>query len=170
VSPSASVSESASASISPSVSPSVSPSASPSASPSEGYQGYTRGNYDVLPANDDDLETAYTAQNLIDVATKDDVRVGQAAVQEHMVHQYKDYIGANNFCTLEWEGQTTLAPTSSTVYLQIYNRNTTTWDTVDSDNTSSADVDFILTGTVADLTNYKDVNSVISCRIYQEAL
>ena len=87
-----------------------------------------------------------------------------------MIHEYKDYVGANTSCILEWEGQTTLVPTSSTVYLQIYNRNTTTWDTVDSDNTSSADVDFILTGNVADLTDYKDGNTVIACRIYQEAV
>jgi len=87
-----------------------------------------------------------------------------------MVHQFKDYVGASNACTLEGELQTTLAPSSSTVYLQIYNLNTTTWDTVDNDNTSSVNTDFTLTANVADLTNYKNVSNVISCRIYQLAI
>jgi hypothetical protein len=152
------------------VSPSLSPSASPSASPSPGYQEYTRGDEVALPGDDTDLETSYTPQDYIDVSTKNDVRVDQTATQEYMIHQFKDYVGSENSCNLEWEGQTTLAPTSSTVYLQIYNRNTLTWDTVDSDNTSAADADFTLEANIADLTNYKDGSDVISCRVYQEAL
>jgi len=123
-----------------------------------------------LPANDNDLETNYSAQDYLDVDTKNDVRVGQTATSQYAIHQFKDYVGTSNTANLEWEGQTNLAPTSSTVFLQIYNRNTTTWDTVDSDSTSSAGTDFILTANIADLTNYKDANSIISCRIYQQAL
>jgi hypothetical protein len=71
---------------------------------------------------------------------------------------------------LSWLGKTTLAPSSSTVYLQIYNRNTSEWETVDSDNSSSADVSFQLQANILDLTNYKDIDTYISCRIYQEAI
>jgi hypothetical protein len=35
-------------------------------------------------------------------------------------------------------------------------------------NTSNADTDFTLSGSVSDLTNYKDAGNVISCRVYQE--
>ena len=87
-----------------------------------------------------------------------------------MIHQFKDYAGESSSCTLEWEGQTSLVPSLSTVYLQIYNRNTTTWDTVDSDNFSNANTDFILTADIANLTNYKDGGNVISCRVYQLAV
>jgi hypothetical protein len=86
-----------------------------------------------------------------------------------MIHEYKDYTGSNTHCVLEWEGKTSLAPTSSTVYLQIYNQITTTWIEVDHDDTSDADINFILTGEIPDLTDYKDGNSLISCRVYQEA-
>jgi len=55
----------------------------------------------------------------------------------------------------------------STVFLQIYNRDTTTWETIDSDNSTAADTDFILTADMADLTDYKDNNNVIVCRVYQ---
>lgn len=85
-----------------------------------------------------------------------------------MVHQFKDFVGSNTGCNLNFEGKSTLAPSTSTVYLQIYNRNTPTWETVDSDNTANADTDFIMSANIADLTNYKDGSNVISCRVYQE--
>lgn len=157
-----------SSSVSPSVSPSPSPSVSPS--PSEGYQNYTRGDYAVLPANDDDLETEYTDPNLADVATKDNVRVGQSATGEFTIHQYKDFVGAFNHVSLEWEGLTNCAPVFSTVYLQIYNRTTLNWDTVDSDNSSPVNTDLVLGGAVDVSADYKDAGDIIACRVYQEAV
>jgi len=78
-------------------------------------------------------------------------------------------VGASPSTNLEWEGQTDLAPSSSTVFLQIFNRNTPAWETVDSDNTTAADTDFTLEANIPDLTNYKNASNVISCRVYQEA-
>jgi hypothetical protein len=149
---------------------SVSPSASASASPSPGYTGYTRGDQSSLPANDNDLGTNYSAQDVTDVSSNNTVRVGQtASATQYAVHQYKNFVGSNNSCTLTWDGQTNVDPGTSTVYLQIYNRTTTTWFTVDSYTTSTVDTDFTLSGNVADLTNYKDASNVISCRIYQQS-
>jgi hypothetical protein len=174
VSLSPSVSESASPSLSPSsslsLSPSLSPSLSVSASPSIGFSNYTRGNYVALPGNDNDLEVTYTTQDETDVSTKNDVRVGQTGVLEYMVHQFKDFVGSNTSCQVEWEGQTSQAPSASIVYLQVYNRNTTTWDTLTSNNTANIDTDFNMTAEIADLTNYKDASNVISCRVYQLSL
>jgi hypothetical protein len=113
-----------------------------------------------------DLETAYSAQDYLDVDTKNDVRVGQIATNEWAIHQFKDWVGSSPF-TLEWEGQTNLDPATKTVYLQIFNRNTPTWETVDSDNTSAIDTDFTLTASKADPTNYTDANGVIVCRVFQ---
>ena len=138
-----------------------------SPSPSPGYQLYSRGNYAVLPTDDTDLTTIYSAGDITDVATSNDIRVSQSASSQYAVHLFKDYIGAEDNINIQWEGQTNLDPASSTVYLQIYNRNTTTWETIDSDNTSSIDIDFILTADVLGLTNYKDGNTVISWRVYQ---
>ena len=123
-----------------------------------------------MPTGTTDLENAYSAQDYLDVNVADDTRVGQTATQEYMVHQFKDYVGNVSGCQLNWEGQSTLAPTSSTVYLQIFNRNTSTWDMVDSDNTSNADTDFVLSVLVESLTNYKDESNVIVCRVYQLAI
>jgi len=80
-------------------------------------------------------------------------------------------VGTNAFCHLEWEGKSTLAPLTSPVILQIYNRSgIPVWETVDTDNTSDADVDFVLMADIPDLTNYKDGSNVISCRVFQLAL
>jgi len=152
-----------------SVSPSVSPSTSVSPSPSPGYTGYSRGNYAALPSDDADLETTYSAQDVTDVSSANDTRVNQAASGEFAVHQYKNFVGNKTSATLSWEGQTDFAPGSSTVFLQIYNRVSPGWDTVDSDSTSGANTDFPLTADV-NLANYKDGSSVISCRIYQQAV
>lgn len=169
-SPSVSVSLSPSSSFSSSESLSISPSSSISLSPSEGYSLYSRGDYAALPANDNDLETTYTDAEEVDVATKDGVRVDQTATQEYMIHQFKNFLGTRLFCTLEWYGQSTLAPSLSPVYLQIYNQSTDTWETVDSDDSSGEDTNFTLTADIAELVDYRDASNVISCRVYQLAL
>ena len=86
-----------------------------------------------------------------------------------MVHQYRNFVGSNTQCTVNWDGQSTLAPSSSTVYLQIYNLVSPGWDPVDDDNASDANTDFQLSGTLLDLTNYKDAQNIITCRVYQRA-
>jgi hypothetical protein len=126
------------------------------------------GDYASLPADDTGLENNYTPQNYIDVDTSDNVRVAQTATGEYAIHQFKNYI-ATNACSVQWEGQTDLAPTLSTVYLQIFNRDTSLWETIDSDAISAADTDFVLNADLADLTDYKDASDTISCRAYQLA-
>lgn len=121
-----------------------------------------------MPSDDSDLETNYSVQDLLDIATIDEARVDQTATAEYTIHQYKNYVDASS-CSLTWVGQTNYKPTWSTVYLQIYNRDSGLWETVDSDNTTEEDVDFTLNATIANLTNYKDGRNVISCRVYQLA-
>jgi hypothetical protein len=165
---SASLSPSSSSSKSLSPSSSSSASLSPSASPSYGFQDYTRGNYAALPANNNDLETAYSAQDITDVATKNDVRVSQDATGEYAIHQYKNFTTATS-TNLEWEGQTNCACWLSPVVLQIYRVSDTTWEEIDRDDTTAADTDFTLNATIADLTNYRTAG-IVTCRIYQQGL
>lgn len=180
VSESASISHSATNSPSPSISPSLSPSStlsaspssstSPSASPSAGFAMFTRDDQSSLPSNDNDLTTQYTEQEEEDVSVRDDTRVGQAGTLQYMIHQFKKFVGSQTYALIEAEVQSTLDPRYSTVYLQIYNRNSSTWETIDSNSTSDSDVDFELSAVVSDLTNYKDASNVVSCRIYQLAI
>ena len=128
---------------------------------------YSMGNYSSLPTDDANLENIYTAQNITDVATNDTNRVSQGANSgDYAIHQYKNVVGKQTI--LNWDGQCSLAPASSPVYLQIYNRSgTPAWETLDSKSTGVADSDFTLTATINDTTNYRDGSGVICCRIYQ---
>jgi len=126
------------------------------------------GEYAVLPADDTDLETAYTEQNYTDVDTVNEVRVSQPAEDTNFtIHQFKDYAGSETSCTLLANLQSDYAPSTSTVYLQIYDYNLTTWETVDSDGATGANTNFELTAEIADLTDYVD-SGIMTCRIYQE--
>jgi len=87
-----------------------------------------------------------------------------------MIHQFKDFVGDEIHCKLECTYKTTLAPTSSSVILQIYNHSSDTWIALVTDNTSSADVDNGLMTIIEDLSDYKDESNVITCRIYQLAI
>jgi len=97
--------------------------------------------------------------------------VVQTASDEFAIFEWKDQ-NTNSTDKIEpsWNGQTDRAPSVSTVYLQIYNRNSTTWETLDSDNTTGINTDFDLTGTQSiNLSDYYDGSNWVSCRVYQEA-
>jgi len=90
-------------------------------------------------------------------------------MNEYSIHQYKNYVGTATKCTVEWEGQSDIAATTSVIYLQIYNRSTNEWDTLDSNTTIVANTDFIFRKGISDLTDYKSLNGYISCRVYQRS-
>ena len=96
------------------------------------------------------------------------MRVEQTADDsKYAVHQFKNYVGSSSSCTITADLQSDYAPSASTIYLQIYNYNTTSWGTIDSELAEGADTDFVLTANIPDLTDYTD-NNVMTCRIYQE--
>jgi hypothetical protein len=144
------------------------PSATPSATPSVGWENYSRGEYASLPSGIADLSTPYIAQDYVDVNTKDGTRVNVSAADgKYAIHQFSDYIGSESAVNLRWEGQSSQAPSISQVNLQVYNVDSSTWETVASNNTAAADTDFVLAYKVADTTNYVS-DGVIVCRVYQE--
>lgn len=130
---------------------------------------YTRGDYNVLPADDTNLEVLYSTQDYIDVDTDNGVYVNQSATGEKAIHQFKDYVGSVGSATFEWNGQTDLDCSVQPVTLQIYNHNTNLWETIDTDSTTGANTDFTLIANVPDLTDYKDASNVTSCRVWQDA-
>jgi len=131
-----------------------------------GSDGYTRGNYASLPTDDANLETEYTSGDNDDVATNNAVRVAQAADGEYAIHQFKDNVGnpgsINFLCNL----QSDLASSTSDVVLQIYNYDTTAWETLDTESGEGAGSDFDLTGNVPDMTDYLS-SEWCCCRVYQ---
>jgi len=95
--------------------------------------------------------------------------IAPASTQPFLVFLFKDKNTAQQQATITWKGKTSLDPAIKTVYLQIFNRISGLWETIDSDNSSPVNTDFTLTAIVsADLGDYFDANNWISCRVYQE--
>jgi len=172
---SSSSSESSSSSSSSESSSSSSSSESSSSSSSlEATQDYTRGDEPVLPAdNDNDLETAFTPQDYTDVELDDNQFVDQSATGQFAIFLFKDK-NTNNTdgISVTWKGKSSRSPLLSTVYLQILNRITTTWITIDSFSEDKGPNDeFELQANVVDnLDNYYDAQYWVSCRVWQEAI
>lgn len=129
---------------------------------------YSRGVYASLPTDDADLTTIYSAGEVSDVATDNDIRVGQTGSGQYIVHQFKNNVGSATTCYVQWQGQTDLSPSVSSVYLQIYNRSTG-WQDLTVVGTGSAGIDFTITNVVESLAPYKDGSNIICCRVYQQA-
>lgn len=152
------------------MSPSASISLSDSPSPSVGYSVYSRGDEVSLPTTNTDLETMYSDTEELYVSQRDNILVGQPGAGQYMIHQFKNFVGAQTKCQLEWQGSSELAPSTSPIYLQIYNVVTGSWLTIASDTVSDADTDIQLIGKVGDATNYKDTSNILTSRIYQLAI
>lgn len=130
---------------------------------------YTRGEAAALPGDDSDMATAYSAQDYLDVEIDDATRVEQTAQDEYFaIHLFKNYIGTATSCSLICNLQSSVAPSDSPVYLQIYNYNLAEWETVDSDSAALADTDFTLEASVPDTADYLS-SGVVCCRVYQLA-
>jgi hypothetical protein len=134
------------------------------------YVEYTRGSYNSLPTDDANLATRYTPQDYIKVSEIDGIYVDQTGEYQYMIHEFKDTIQVANTCTVTWVGKTNLPPSISPIILEIYNRDTELWDQLDSDNSSPSYSNLTLTSEINDLTDYKDTNNYICCRVYQLAV
>ena len=134
------------------------------------YNQYYSRKAGAVPGDDADLTTVFTTEEDYDVKLVDADRVNQFATATNFsLFQFKDVIPGKNVATLTWTGQSDVATSDSTAYLQAYNRNTTTWVNVDTNTTTAANTNFTLTGVISGLTNYLDADGLISCRVYQEA-
>jgi len=135
------------------------------------YVQYYSRKAGAAPADDADLTTKFTTEEDWDLKLEDGIRISQtASATNSAIFQFKDVIPGKNVAVLTWHGQTDVAGSDSTIYLQAYNRTTTTWVTITSNNTVAANTDFTLTGTISGLTNYLDADGLISCRVYQTAI
>lgn len=132
---------------------------------------YTRQSITPLPTDDADLDTPFISAEYTAVATDDASYVEQTATNEYAVYLFKDHgnVSLGNF-TVTWNGQTDKLPSSSAVYLQVYNYVSAEWETLDTDNTTAVDTDFDLTGTIdTNTSDYYDTTGFIACRVYQRA-
>jgi len=131
---------------------------------------YSSGDITPLPTGVDDLEHVYDGTDITAVGSNDNsTYVEQTASGEYAVHMFKDTVTGSSV-DLTWSGKSDLAPSESTVILQIYNVNSALWEDAPGptslNNTAAAGADFDLTSTISDTTNYLS-GGVMTCRVYQ---
>lgn len=136
------------------------------------YLNYTRENSATLDTSDVGLPTVSTYDDFIKVNTDDDTFLDLEGSQVYFKYLFKknnhNTDNTNPF-TVTWSGKSTVAPSTSTVYLQVFNRDSQEWETIDSDNSTGANTKFTLTASVTEsVGNYYDENYLISCRVYQD--
>lgn len=135
---------------------------------------YSREFVGSLPVDDATLGTIYSSQEVTDVSDNDDVFVDLVMNDAGFgVHEFKKYNSNNQEeqFTVTARVKSDLAASTSTIYLQVFNRDTSSWETLDSDNSTGADTEFVLTGgKSSDLSDYFDANYVVAFRVYQEAV
>lgn len=132
-------------------------------------RNYSWGDEASLPTTDADLDVYYSDTDEDTASTDDGGRVTAYGNSGYVIHQFKDQSdSALKTISVSWNGQASIACSSKTVYLQIYDRNLGSWETLDSDTTTAANTDFTLEGSkTSSLSDYYDSDNKISCRIYQ---
>lgn len=125
----------------------------------------------TLPTTDALLANSYSDTDRSNVATNDNVFKDLTGSGNLIEQVWMYHTNAVDEINASWSGKTTLAPSSSTVYLQVYNHTTDTWTTLDFDAATAADTEFALTGSQTDsLSEYYDTGNRVALRVYQEVV
>lgn len=136
-----------------------------------GAKRYSRGGYASLPTGNSDLTTIYTSTEVSHVSSHDGVYVDDVSNQAYRVHQFVQNNGnLNPLSEINpvWIGKCGQAASVANVVLQIYNLNTSAWETLDTDSTTAAGTDLTLNGSiVSNISHYLDTNGDSYFRVYQ---
>lgn len=134
-------------------------------------KNYSREAVGSLPAADSNLSNLFITSEYTAVATEDSVTADQAATNQYAMILFKNKGNtSSDDINVSWIGKSSIAPSASTAVLQIYNRNSGLWETLDSNSTAAANTPFTLSGSkVSGLSNYYDGSNWVSCRVYQLA-
>ncbi|XOB42584.1 MAG: IPT/TIG domain-containing protein [Candidatus Nealsonbacteria bacterium] len=122
-----------------------------------------------LPTDESDLtyyldDTGYTA-----VATDDSSYDPDTSTSAYPIFLFaKKHTNNTDDIDIDWDGQTTVACGTNAVYLQVYNSNSSNWDSLATSTTCSANTDFLLEAIID--TNpgyYYDASNWVYVRVYQ---
>lgn len=132
---------------------------------------YTREAKASLPSDKNDLAIIYTTPEEGDVYYSDTAYVAlSGSTSNYLLHQYKKQNdNRHDRIKVRIDLKSSYAPTSSTVYLQIWNGITNSWETLDSNATYAADTEFSLYGDVTETSYYdfRESFAEVAFRVYQ---
>lgn len=126
--------------------------------------------YDPLGANAD-LTNKFTYKNYSN-AIGDDGDYFIEYGSEYMIRNYqRQNTNSTDIPTFTWRGRTTYDTRTSPMFIQIFNVNSSSWETLAVANKVPPDTDFSATvsptGTIA---NYYDSNNFVTFRSYQQVI
>ena len=132
-------------------------------------QDYSSQNPTVLPTNNNELSYIFQENDFTTVALNDSNRITQTGTNGYNEFQFKDKFSPDEIISVTWIGQTSWPPASNSVILQIWNVNSSSWETLSSNSSASVNTDFTLNGTQSlNMINYFDTNGWVTCRVYQQ--
>lgn len=133
-----------------------------------GTSFYTRESNASLPTVATPRSTGFLATEYATVSS-DNATYIDLTGNPYLLFQFEKYHTNNtDQISATWNGKSTLAPSSSTVYLQIWNKTSSSWETIASDSATAANTDFTLTGgKTTSLTDYYDTGNRVVFRVYQ---
>ena len=124
-----------------------------------------------MPTDDSDLNTHFTAQDYLDVASVDSIYVAQGSSDKYAVELFKRRYASQTDFIGTWTGKTTRSPSLSPVYLMIFNRTTRLWEILAVNSTYGTNVNFTLSGYIEDnLSDYFDASNWVAFMVYQKAI
>lgn len=136
-----------------------------------GAGGYVQLTFTTIvnPTTNTNLLNSFTNPQVDDVNGDD----GDYFIEygsEFMAREYKKkWINNTDNLVFTWRGRTTLSTLRSPMLIQIYNVNSTSWETLAVANTVLADTDFSATVTqTTNVSNYYDANNIVTFRSYQQ--
>lgn len=134
---------------------------------------YTREAKNSLPSTKDDLATVYTTleENEVFVRNNQYVTISGNDTQ-YLLHQFKKAnSNRDDKIKVRIDLKSSLAPSTSTIYLQAWNGITNSWETVDSNSLLDADTDFSLMATLNALDgnyyDFRESSAEVCFRVYQ---
>jgi hypothetical protein len=89
-----------------------------------------------------------------------------------MIQEFKkDWTNSVDVPTFTYTGRSTYSTLLSPILIQIYNQNSSQWETLATINKIPADTDFTTTVTQStNIANYYDSKSIVTFRIYQQVI
>lgn len=127
--------------------------------------------YPGLPSNGSDLANRLTSPQVSDIAGDDSdyfIEYGS----EYVISEFqKKWTNNSDTIKVIWKGRSTESFAISPILLQIYNINSTAWETLASETVIGADTDIVLRGTqTSNVSNYYDSNNFVTFRVYQKVV
>lgn len=135
------------------------------------YLDYTYAAKASLPANAADVAGTFNAVQYSNVVGDDgDYFINSGPL--YVLGQYKVRHNNNTDSpTFLWRGRSTVAATTNPILLQVFNQNSSAWETQVTNNSVRADTDFQMTASVtANIANYYDSKNNVTWRVYQQVV